>query len=105
MTDKENSPTTSKRPTRLPQYHVVLLNDDEHSHEYVVEMLHSIFGYTVERGFKMADEVDKSGRAIVFTAHKEHAELKKEFIDAYGSDPRVQECTGSMTAVLEPADG
>jgi ATP-dependent Clp protease adaptor protein ClpS len=105
MTDKQNSPVVRKQPSKLPLFNVVLINDDDHTHEYVVEMLQSIFAYPVEMGFQMADEVDRSGRVIVFTAHKEHAELKKEFIDAFGVDPRVEECHGSMTAVLEPADG
>ncbi len=105
MTDKQNSPSVRKQPTKLPLFNVVLINDDDHTHEYVVEMLQSIFAYPVEMGFQMADEVDRSGRVIVFTAHKEHAELKKEFIDTFGVDPRVEECRGSMTAVLEPADG
>jgi ATP-dependent Clp protease adaptor protein ClpS len=104
MTDKQNSPAVRKQPSKLPLFNVVLMNDDDHTHEYVAEMLQSIFGYPVERGFQMADEVDRSGRVIVFTAHKEHAELKKEFIDGYGIDPRVEQCPGSMKALLEPAD-
>lgn len=92
------------KPARLPQYNVILINDDDHTHEYVVEMLQSIFGYPVEMGFKLADDVDRRGKVVVFTAHKEHAELKKEFIDEYGIDPRVEECKGSMTSVVEPAD-
>lgn len=105
MTDKEKSPVVRKQPSKLPLFNVILLNDDDHTHEYVVEMLQSVFGYPVEMGFQLADEVDKSGRVIVFTAHKEHAELKKEFIDAFGVDPRVEDCTGSMSSVLEPAEG
>jgi ATP-dependent Clp protease adaptor protein ClpS len=105
MTDKQNSPAVRKQPSKLPLFNVVLMNDDDHTHEYVAEMLQSIFAYPVEKGLQMAEEVDRSGRAIVFTAHKEHAELKKEFIDAFGVDPRVDACRGSMTAVLEPADG
>jgi ATP-dependent Clp protease adaptor protein ClpS len=104
MTDKQNSPAVRKQPSKLPLFNVILINDDDHTHEYVVEMLQSVFGYPVEMGFQMAAEVDKTGRVIVFTAHKEHAELKKEFIDSFGVDPRVEECRGSMTAVLEPAD-
>lgn len=107
MTDKEKSPVVrkQKQPSKLPLYNVILLNDDNHTYEYVIEMLQSVFGYPVEMGFQMAEEVDKSGRVIVFTAHKEHAELKKEFIDTYGVDPRVEDCSGSMSCILEPVDG
>ncbi|CAN5396896.1 hypothetical protein BH10PLA1_BH10PLA1_20880 [soil metagenome] len=99
-------PKAAKKPrrARLPQYNVVLINDDDHSHEYVVEMLSSIFSYPVETGFQLADEVDRRGRVVVFTAHREHAELKKEQIDEFGVDPRIEECQGSMQAVVEPVD-
>ena len=53
MTDNEKSPAVRKQPSKLPLFNVVLLNDDDHSHEYVVEMLHSIFGYPVEMGFHL----------------------------------------------------
>jgi ATP-dependent Clp protease adaptor protein ClpS len=103
---KEHKPSRKKpRRARLPLYNVVLMNDEEHSHEYVVEMLQSIFAYPPETGFQLADEVDRRGRVIVFTGHHELAELKKEQIDDFGSDPRIEECEGSMTAVIEPADG
>ena len=97
---------SSKKPrrARLPMYNVVLMNDEEHSHEYVVEMLQSIFAYPVETGFQLADEVDRRGRVVVYTAHREHAELKKEQIDEFGRDPRIEESEGSMEAIIEPAE-
>jgi ATP-dependent Clp protease adaptor protein ClpS len=87
-----------------PPYHVVLLNDDDHSYEYVIEMLRDLFGHPVERGFLMAKEVDETGRAIVLTTTLEHAELKRDQIHAYGPDPRIPRCQGSMSAELEPAE-
>src|SRR5262249_49183431 len=112
MSDAEPpiDPTTGRKPhkkprrARLPLYNVVLINDEEHSLEYVVEMLQSIFNYPVETGFQLADDVDRRGRVVVYTAHREHAELKKEQIDEFGIDPRVEECEGSMRAVVEPAE-
>src|SRR5437762_6820845 len=65
-----------KPPRKLPPFNVVLLNDDDHTYEYVVEMLKKVFGHPEERGYKMAEEVDASGRVIVMTTHKELAELK-----------------------------
>jgi len=100
----KQKPAKKKRRARLPQYNVVLMNDEDHTHDYVVEMLQSIFAYPVETGFQLADEVDRRGRVVVFTAHREHAELKKEQIDEFGVDPRIEECRGSMTAVVEPAE-
>lgn len=113
MSDPDNAPSEStgqqkpgKKPrrARLPMYNVVLMNDEEHSHEYVVEMLQSIFSYPVETGFQLADEVDRRGRVVVYTAHREHAELKKEQIDEFGRDPRIEESEGSMEAIVEPVE-
>jgi len=87
-----------------PPYHVVLLNDDDHSYEYVITMLKELFGHPFEKGFQMAKEVDEDGRAIVFTGTMEVAELKCDQIEAYGPDPGIQRCKGSMSAMIEPAE-
>jgi ATP-dependent Clp protease adaptor protein ClpS len=92
------------RPDLEPPYHVILHDDDSHSYEYVIEMLVSLFGYDTAKSFKMACEVDESGRVIVATCHKELAELRVEQIHDYGADPRMQESIGSMKASMEPAD-
>jgi ATP-dependent Clp protease adaptor protein ClpS len=90
---------------RQPPYNVILLNDDDHSYNYVIAMLQELFGYPPEKGFQLAKEVDTAGRVILLTTTKEHAELKQEQIHAYGPDPNIPRCKGSMTAVIEPAPG
>jgi ATP-dependent Clp protease adaptor protein ClpS len=94
---------TEERTRTQPPYHVVLLNDDDHSYEYVILMLHELFGHPVEKAFQMAQEVDNSGRVIVDTTSMERAELKRDQIHAYGPDPRIPRCAGSMSAEIEPA--
>ena len=92
-------------PKQLPPYHVVLLDDDDHTVPYVVEMLGVIFGHEVEKAMQMTKEVDETGRVIVLTTHLERAELKRDQILAYGADPRLgPRSTGSMKAVVEPAE-
>ena len=95
---------TDEKLRYQPPYHVILLNDDDHSYAYVIIMLKELFGHTVEKGFKLADQVDKQGRAIVLTTTREHAELKQDQIHAYGPDPTIARCQGSMTAMIEPAE-
>ena len=85
-----------------PRYHVVLWNDDDHSYEYVIVMLAALFAHPVPQGFRLAEEVDLSGRAIVLTTTREHAELKRDQIHAYGKDDLVAGCKGSMSASIEP---
>jgi ATP-dependent Clp protease adaptor protein ClpS len=87
----------------IRQYHVVLLDDDHHSYDYVIEMLSSIFGYDRQRAFQMAVIVDTKKRVVVETTYKERAELRRDQIHAYGPDWRIPGCAGSMSAVVEPA--
>jgi ATP-dependent Clp protease adaptor protein ClpS len=90
---------------RQPPYNVILLNDDDHSYEYVIIMLQQLFGHPPERGYQMAKEVDTSGRVIVLTTTMEHAELKRDQIHAFGPDPLIPRCKGSMSSTIEPAPG
>ena len=89
---------------RQPPYNVVLLDDDEHTFDYVIAMLQQLFGYPREKGYQMALEVHTTGRCVVLTTTKEHAELKRDQIHAFGADPlSSRECLGSMSSVIEPA--
>ena len=90
--------------SRIPQYHVVLLDDDDHTYEYVIEMLQELFGHDARTSFDMASEVDRRGRVIVFTTHREQAEFKRDQIHGYGPDVRIAHCAGSMSALVEPAE-
>src|SRR6516162_2618572 len=86
-----------------PLYHVVLLDDDEHTYDYVVEMLSKIFCLSVEIAFQHAVEVDTTGRTVVMTCERDQAEFGREQIHAYVADPRMAVSKGSMSAVVEPA--
>src|SRR3954451_7725331 len=61
----------STRTRRQPPYHVIVLNDEEHTYEYVIEMLGKVFGHSRATGMEMARTIDTTGRAIVLTTHKE----------------------------------
>jgi ATP-dependent Clp protease adaptor protein ClpS len=106
MSTTQTSATTStKDATKQPWlWNVVLLNDDEHTDVYVVEMMQEIFAHPVPRGVQIAQRVDTEGRAIVLTTHKEHAELKQEQIHAFGRDKLIDGCAGAMSAIIEPAE-
>ena len=102
--EKKSRTKSQQDQRRQPPYHVVLLNDDDHTYEYVIDMLRKLFGYPPEKGFQLAKEVDTSGRVIVDTTTKERAELKRDQIHAFGRDPRLPRCQGSMSATIEPAE-
>jgi ATP-dependent Clp protease adaptor protein ClpS len=105
MTDTIARPAekVEQKTEGLPPYNVVLLDDDDHSYEYVILMLKKVFGHPVEKGFEMAQEVDATGRVIVATTNLEQAELKRDQIHAFGPDPLIPRCKGSMSATVEPA--
>lgn len=83
-------------------FNVVLLNDDDHSYDYVIEMLHDIFGYSPLQAYLMAVEVDTAGRVVVSTTSLERAQEACDMIHAYGADPRLARSVGPMAAIVEP---
>lgn len=96
----------SEHKTQLqPPYHVVLWDDQDHTYDYVIEMLGRLFGHDLATAFKMAQEVDSAGRCNVYTGTLEQAEFKRDQIHGYGADPRIERCKGSMSASVEPAEG
>lgn len=108
MATSTKTQTDTKSDTKPKQpwlWNVVLINDEEHTYEYVIAMMQNLFAHPVERAFKIAQTVDGSGRAVCLTTHKEHAELKRDQIHAFGRDPLMAVSKGSMTAVIEPAWG
>ncbi|NOX58583.1 MAG: ATP-dependent Clp protease adaptor ClpS [Planctomycetes bacterium] len=95
-------PQTNRKPKRQPPYNVVLLDDDDHSYDYVISMLGRLFGHKLEDAYLMACEVDSTGRVIVDTTTFERAELKRDQIHAFGRDRQIDRCKGCMSAVIEP---
>ena len=94
----------SQRPKRQPRFHVVLWNDQDHTYAYVIAMLMELFGHPAEKGYQLAKEVDTQGRVIVLTTTREHAELKRDQVHAYGKDGQIDECKGSMWATVEATE-
>ncbi len=92
-------------PKRPRQYNVVLWDDPVHTYDYVIEMMQKLFHHSSIQALKIAEEVDKSGRAICYTTNKEVAEFKRDQIQAYGSDPHSSSPNGSMSASIEPVLG
>ncbi|MCC7365821.1 MAG: ATP-dependent Clp protease adaptor ClpS [Dehalococcoidia bacterium] len=86
-----------------PPYHLILLNDDEHTYQYVIHMLGAVFGYGPEKAFAIACMVDSQGQAVVMTGSHDEVRRKQDQVHAFGADPFLEICQGSMSAVIEPA--
>jgi len=93
-----------RRSRRAPRYEVVLWDDDFHSFEYVEQMLRELFGHSPEECHRMALTVHIQGKVVVLTTTKEHAELKRDQIHAYGKDHSIRACQGSMYASVEAVE-
>ncbi len=94
------------KPTPLEQvtgeiWDTVLLDDDDHTYDYVIGMLHAIFGYPHMKCFLLTRQVDTSGRVIVFRGCKKDAEWGRDAILNYGRDPLLERSKGSMKAIIE----
>jgi ATP-dependent Clp protease adaptor protein ClpS len=86
-----------------PLYNVVLLDDDEHTYDYVIEMLQKLFLLSTTDAFQRAVEVDTTGRTVVITCGLAEAEFGRDQIHAYGPDWRMPKSKRSMRALVEPA--
>lgn len=86
-----------------PLWNAVLLDDDDHTYEYVIEMLVKLLFKTPDEAMRHAMEVDATGRTIVLTAEKDAAEFAAQQIKGYGADWRLARSKGSMSAIVEPA--
>jgi len=86
-----------------PLYRVVLLDDNDHTYDYVIEMLQKILIITLDEAFRHAEEVDTKGRTNLITCYLREAEYVRDQIHAYGPDWRMPRSKGSMSAVVEPA--
>ena len=94
---------STEQEQHIPLYRVVLLDDDDHTYDYVVEMLQKIFCMSAVDAWRHAVEVDSTGRTAVITCELPAAEFARDQIHAYGADWRMERSQGSMSAVIEPA--
>jgi ATP-dependent Clp protease adaptor protein ClpS len=83
---KRRAESEKTRPKRQPQYAVIVLNDDLHTYDYVIDALCRVCGHSVLNAYHLAKEVDENGRAIVWTGTMELAELKRDQIRGFGPD-------------------
>jgi ATP-dependent Clp protease adaptor protein ClpS len=92
-----------EREEMAPLYRVVLLDDNDHTYDYVIEMLQKIFIFSLDQAYRHAEEVDRVGRTVLITCELPEAEFSRDQIQAYGPDKRLPRSQASMRAIIEPA--
>ena len=102
---RPKSKTAESTATRkMPPYNVVILNDEEHTFEYVIDLLCKVFAHSKATSEELTWRIHNTGRAVVYTTHKEKAELKREQVLAWGPDPRMSISKGPLACYIEPAE-
>lgn len=74
------------KPRRQPPYGVIVMNDDLHTFNYVIEILQKVFGYDEQKCLRLAQTVHTAGEALVWSGAFEVAELKRDQIRSGGPD-------------------
>jgi len=68
-----------------PPWHVIVLNDNHNTFQGVAAALSStIPNVSYEKGLRMADRIHNSGQAVVWSGHREAAELYWEQLGGFG---------------------
>jgi ATP-dependent Clp protease adaptor protein ClpS len=96
---QESTETKAQR-----NYKVILLNDEDHTYDYVVELLCSVCGMKRDQAFRCAVEVDLSGQTIVYYSTAAKCEQVAQKIKNFGPDHRLTRSMTSMHAVVERVD-
>ena len=91
------------RIKKQPPYAVIVINDDIHTFEYVINCFQKVFGYNLQKSGQLAMRIHTEGRAIVWTGSLEVAELKKNQIEGMGPDHKaLKKCDFPLGVELEP---
>jgi ATP-dependent Clp protease adaptor protein ClpS len=95
---------TDTQTRRQPPYAVVLHNDDLNTMEFVLIVLHKVFGYDERKCMELMLEAHQKGRAVVWVGPLEVAELKADQIRSCGPDPLTKHRGAQPLGVtVEPA--
>jgi ATP-dependent Clp protease adaptor protein ClpS len=98
-------PEVASRPRLLPPYNVILVNDDDHSQEFVVDVLRKVFGYPLEKSVQLMLVAHETGCSVVWTGPKEVAELKAEQMSTFHETrQRDNKDLGPVGVRIEPAE-
>jgi len=96
----------TQKPKPQPPYAVVVLNDEEHTFDYVIEVLCKVCPLRVMDAMKLAWQIHYKGKAVVWSGSKEVAELKRDQIRGFGPDMYASETVRFPLAVkIEPMPG
>lgn len=83
---KPAKPDPQAKPKKQPPYAVILHNDDDHTFQYVIDVLMKLFALPLEKAFILTNQVHNQGKSIVWSGTLELAELKRDQVVGFGPD-------------------
>jgi ATP-dependent Clp protease adaptor protein ClpS len=104
VTELVPKPKQEAQTEKARLFQIILLDDDEHSYAYVIEMMRTLFGFSYEDALRVAYDVDYLGQATVKVCPLEEAMVGREQIINYGPDERLPRSNSSMVAIVQEAD-
>jgi ATP-dependent Clp protease adaptor protein ClpS len=103
---KQDRKPAQSKPKTMPPYGVIVLNDDLHTFDYVVETFQKVFGYPLEKALQLVALIHATGRGLVWSGSKEVAELKCDQIRGAGPDLyAMTKVEFPLGAYIEPLPG
>lgn len=82
-------PREDTKVDKLPPWAVVLHNDDINGFDFVIRCLQKVLGLGLTRAEALTTQAHVKGRAVVWSGHRELAELKASQLTARGADPTM----------------
>jgi ATP-dependent Clp protease adaptor protein ClpS len=76
-------PETEQKSHIQPRWLVVLENDDDHSMDFVVDVLQKVFKFDLQKAIDLMMEAHEKGETIIWSGSRELAELKYEQICSF----------------------
>ena len=84
MTETLTRPPETSTVARK-RWNVIVLNDNHNTFQGVAFALSAVIpGVDYEKGLRIADRIHNTGRAVVWSGHREPAELYWEQLTAFG---------------------
>lgn len=100
---KPARPDLKSKPKKQPPYAVILHNDDQHTFQYVIDLLMKLFAYPLEKAFVLTNQVHTQGKSIVWSGTLELAELKRDQVRGFGPDfYAMQKVDFPLGVTIEP---
>lgn len=94
------------RPQKQPPYAVILYNDNINGFDYVVHTLKRVFGYGTGKAFRLTLKAHFTGRSVLWSGMKEHAEFKADQVRSCGPDPMMMhKGAAALRVSIEPQAG